>query len=402
MPVFLKLYEYKFRKLAKILSVSMKHILLIIILTLSFYGCKNDRKSVDQFQNKVHNNSLIKDAKGIEIKHFNTFTKLTVKTPYPNASETFNYYLIPRRSIIPDSLKNKVIIRTPVKRIVATSTTHIPMIELFHRENTLVGFPQTSYISSERTATLVKKGKVRELGNTRDINTEILIDLNPDVVIGFSLSHNNKMYQNIENAGIPVIYNGDWLEETPLGRAEWIKLFGVLFDKEQESDSIFNTIRTKYLQAKKLALTAKNKPVILSGVLYKDKWNLPAGKSFTATLFKDAHTDYLWKNSKGKGSLVLSFESVFVKGGQADFWIGAGMYTSFEQMKEADEHYTRFKAFKNRNIYTFSKKRGVNGGVIYYELSPIQPHFVLQDLIRVTHPELLPGYQLHFLEKLDN
>ncbi len=380
----------------------MKNILLLLLLFTGFLSCKTDNESKDRNINLNKTYNLIKYAKGFELEHINNITKVTILSPYPQAKEGFTYYLIPKKNQLPDSLKGKKIIRIPVNKMVASSTTHIPMIEIFHQENTLVGFPQTHYISSKRTVDLVKKGKIKELGNTQDINTEILIELKPEVVIGFSLSSNNKMYHNIENIGIPVIYNGDWLEENPLGRSEWIKLFGALYNKSKEADSIFKSIEREYNKAKKLALKAEKRPKVLSGVLFKDKWNLPAGESFTATLFKDANTDYLWKDSDGHGSLVLSFESVFEKAVNADFWIGAGIYTSFDQMKKADDHYTEFKAFKNKNIYTFSKKRGANGGVIYFELSPIQPHFVLKDLIKVTHPELLPEYKTHFLEKLNH
>jgi iron complex transport system substrate-binding protein len=394
--------KINFVNLPKFSVITMKKIIIILLIFSGISSCKTDQKSKIQVNISDSSDTLVKYAKGFDIKLFNNIVKLNILTPYPNAKEELTYYLIPKKNKVPDSLKDKIIIRTPVKRIVATSTTHIPMIELFHQENTLVGFPQTGYISSKKTADLVKKGKVKDLGNTRDINTEILIELSPEVVIGFSLSSNNKMYYNIENVGIPVIYNGDWLEETPLGRAEWIKLFGALYDKTNEADSIFKHIESEYNHAAELALKAVKRPTVLSGVLFKDKWNLPAGKSFTARLFKDANTNYLWKDNDGRGSLVLSFESVFAKAYNADFWIGAGIYTSYNEMKESDEHYTGFKAFRNKNIYTFSKKRGADGGVIYFELSPIQPHFVLKDLIKVTHPELLPDYKTHFLEKLDD
>ncbi len=275
------------------------------------------------------------------------------------------------------------------------------MLELLEEENSLVGFPNLAYISSTKTRQLIANGSIKELGNEQDINTEVLLDLQPELVVGFSMNSNNKMFINIEKAGIPVLFNGDWLEETPLGRAEWIKFFGVLFSKEKEAEIIFNTIEKQYIEATTIAENAKTKPTILSGALYKDIWNLPAGKSFVAQFLKDANTNYLWANTKGKGSLSLSFESVFEKGKNATLWIGPSYYTSLEQLENANQHYAEFDAFKNKNIYSFANKKGENGGVLYYELAPVQPHIVLKDIIKVVHPDLLPNYKPFFLEKLN-
>ncbi|HIE44643.1 MAG TPA: ABC transporter substrate-binding protein, partial [Flavobacteriaceae bacterium] len=270
-----------------------------------------------------------------------------------------------------------------------------------NQEQTLVGFPNTKYISSPKTRSLIKNGAVKELGKEQNINTELLLDLQPDLVIGFSLNSNNKMFTNIEKAGIPVILNGDWLEKTPLGRAEWIKFFGVLFNKEKQADSLFNHIEKEYLQAKKIALKAINKPKILSGAMYQDKWNLPAGDSYAAQFLKDANVNYPWLNSKGKGSLSLSFESVFDKAKDAQIWLSPSFFNSYKQLSESSIHYTQFDAFKSKKVYNFVNKKGETGGVLYYELAPIQPHIVLKDIIKIVHPELLKNYTPIYLEELN-
>jgi iron complex transport system substrate-binding protein len=210
----------------------------------------------------------------------------------------------------------------------------------------------------------------------------------------------NKIFSTIEKAGIPVLLNGDWLEETPLGRAEWIKFFGALYNKEKEADSIFTSIEQEYLQAVEIAKNATKKPTVLSGVMFKDSWNLPAGDSFVAQFLKDANTNYLWSDTKGKGSLSLNFETVYEKGQNAEFWIAPGHYKSLKELNEANDHYTQFEAFKTNKIYSFANTTGTTGGVLYYELAPVQPQIVLKDIIKIMHPELLPNYQPFFLKKL--
>ena len=179
------------------------------------------------------------------------------------------------------------------------------------------------------------------------------------------------------------------------------KFFGILFDKEQQADSIFKVIESNYLNAKQIAFKSTKKPTVLSGaIMSKDIWNLPAGESFVATFLKDANVDYLWKDSKGKGSLSLSFESVFDKGKNADFWIAPGYFTSKEQLLKSNKLYAEFSAFKNDKIYTPTVKTGKTGGVIYYELAPTRPDLVLKDIIKITNPDLLPNYELTFFEKM--
>lgn len=375
-----------------------KIIFFLILCSLFFYACKTEQKETILKET----NTSIKHSQGFDIQKFKAYSKLIIKAPYPEAKEQFEYALIPKGTKIPEAAKGLKIIRTPIEELVVTSTTHIPMLELLQEENSLVGFPNLQYISSAKTRSLITNGSIKELGKEQNINTEILLDLHPELVVGFSMNSNNDMFANIEKAGIPVLLNGDWLEETPLGRAEWLKFFGALFNKEKEADSIFNTIESGYNEAVLIAKSATSKPTILSGVQFKDVWNLPAGESFVAQFLKDANTNYLWADSKGKGSLALSFESVYVKGQNAELWIAPGHYTGYNQLKEANNHYAQFDAFNNKNIYSFNNRKGANGGVLYYELAPVQPHIVLKDIIKITHPELLPNYTPYFLEPLQD
>ena len=377
--------------------MNLSKIITLLFVFLFLLGCKTENKSSIENQSK----SSVKHAIGFDIQYFNGFKKIIIKSPFPEATEQFEYILVPKGKEIPTALNSFKIIKTPINRIVVTSTTHIPMLELLQEEKSLVGFPNLQYISSPKTRKLIDDNAIKELGNEQNINTEVLLDLQPEVVIGFSMNSNNKMFTNIEKAGIPVLLNGDWLEETPLGRAEWLKFFAVLFEKETAADSIFNNIEKQYLAAISIAKKARNKPTILSGVLFNDLWNLPAGESFVAQFLKDANTTYLWADSKGKGSLSLNFESVFEKGQHADFWIAPGHYTSLEQLENANQHYTQFDPFKSKKVYSFANKKGETGGALFYELAPTQPHIVLKDIIKITHPKLLTAYEPFFLEKLN-
>ena len=343
-------------------------------------------------------------AEGFDITHHENFTTLTIKSPWPKSDKTYRYALI-QKNIAPKITLNKDdfdgIITIPIEKIVVTSTTHIPAMELLEVEETLVGFPGTEYISSEKTRTRIDNGNIRELGKNEGINTEVLLDILPNIVVGFGIDGNNKTFETIKKVGIPVIYNGDWVEHSPLAKAEWIKFFGVLYNKERKADSIFKSIEKNYLEAKSLATNTQNKPTVLSGAMHKDIWYLPNGKSTEAHILKDANVNYLWSDTEGTGSISLNFEVVFERAKNAEIWINPSYYTSYEALEKANKHYTKFDAFKNKNVYSIANTTGKTGGVLYYELGIARPDLVLKDIIKICHPKLLDNYKPYFFKPLN-
>ncbi|RIA10105.1 iron complex transport system substrate-binding protein [Flavobacteriaceae bacterium MAR_2010_72] len=374
----------------------------MILLIVSF-SCKNETKEPIDIKHDVVN-SQFNYAKGFSITYTENFNILTIKNPWPNSEKTYTYALV-HKTMLPFITLNADefdgIIATPVEKLVVTSTTHIPSLELLGVEQSLVGFPGTDYISSENTRTLIDSGRIRELGKNEGINTEVLLELQPEVVVGFGIDGNNKTFETIKKSGIPVIYNGDWVETSPLAKAEWIKFFGALFNKQKEADSIFNAIEKDYLEAKKLASTVESKPTVLSGAMHKDVWYLPSGTSPEAQLLKDANVDYLWQEVSSEGSLALNFEAVFTKAKTANIWISPSYYNSLEALAKANEHYTQFDAFKNKTIYSFVNSTGATAGVTYYEEGTTRPDLVLKDLIKICHPELLNDYEPYFFKPLE-
>ncbi|MCW4467516.1 ABC transporter substrate-binding protein [Flavobacterium sp. MFBS3-15] len=377
----------------------MKKILCILFIAVAFTGCKQEPTVLKSASTIVSNS--IKHAKGLEIYRYGGYTLVMVTNPWPDSKEVFTYVMQKKKNaVIPDKFKKFPIIQVPLKTIVVTSTTHIPSLEMLGAENTLIGFPDMNFISSEKTRARIDAGMVKEVGKNEQLNTEVLLDLNPDALVGFSISSHNKTMDNLVQSGMKVLYNGDWNEQSPLGKAEWIKFFGALYDQEAKADELFAKIEKEYNDALALAQKAKAKPTVLCGAIYQNQWYMPQGGSWGALFLKDAGADYLWAGSEGTGSLSLSLETVLDRAENADFWIGPSQYTSLKDMTDANPHYTQFKSFKDKQVYSSSNKKGKTGGLIYYELANNRPDLVLKDLIAILHPELLPGYQLQFFERL--
>lgn len=375
----------------------MKKLILFSIFSFFFISCQQKEKKSKEIQSQEN---YIRYATGLSIQKFDDFSIVTVSNPWPTSDKKYTYILHKPTAKIPDSLQKYAAIQVPIQSIVVTSTTHIPALELLGVEDKLIAFPNTDYISSEKTRTLIESGKIREIGTNQSLNTEVLLDMQPDVIIGFGVDGEKKTYDNLQKNGLKILYNGDWTEQHPLGRAEWIQLFGVLFGLEEKADQVFKTIEKDYLEAIELAKKATSKPTILSGAIYQDQWYLPQGKSWAAQFLDNAGGNYLWAATEGTGSLSLSFETVLEKAQNADFWIGPGQFTSFEQLEKANPNYKHFKAVQNKNVYSFSSKKGKTGGIIYYELASNRPDLVLKDLIKILHPELMTNYELYFFEKL--
>jgi len=271
---------------------------------------------------------------------------MKVTKPWPEATSGFTYILKQKNGIVPDSLKHIPVITVPIQSIVVTSTTHIPALEMLGVENTLIGFPSTNFISSSKTRKRINAGKVREVGVNESLNTEVLIDMKPDAIVTFGINNNNSTIDNLKKSGLNVLINGDWTEQSPLGKAEWIKFFGALYNLDSRANNLFNSIETNYIKALAIAKKATKNPTIISGGMYQDQWFVPQGESWASLFLKDAKANYLWQDSKGFGSLSLSFEKVFEKGQNAEFWIAPGDYSSLKQMKDSNIHYAEFASFK--------------------------------------------------------
>ncbi len=383
--------------------MNLKHLLFILLFIL-VCSCKNEKTNSVQPQTTGSTLSL-RYAKGFQVTDYNSYKILEINQPWPNAQKTYRYALLKTnhdaKFWATEKTKFDGVFNIPIKKIIVTSTTHISSLDLLNQTETLVGFPGTNFISSKKVRTRINKGLVRELGVNESLNTEVVLELKPDLVVGFGINGNNRTFDILKKATIPIIYNGDWVENSPLAKAEWLKFFGTLFNTEKQADSIFNTIKKNYLQVKELAKHATKRPSVLSGAMHKDIWYLPNGASTEAQLLKDANANYLWKNTLGTGSLSLSFESVFTKAKDADIWLSPSNYTSMAALKEANIQHSMFKAFKTKNIYSFIEKTGETGGVIYFEEGTSRPDLVLKDLIKICHPELLEDYDLYFFKHLN-
>lgn len=344
-----------------------------LIAALLFIGCSNPKKQ------EYAQSTELAYATQLQISD----NEITVREAWPGAT--------PKQYKIPS--------KTP-ERIICTSTSHLYCLELLGLEKNLVGFPNIKYITSEKIRNQVDKGKVTDIGKDGNLNLELIIGLQPDLVIGFDAIGNSDDLQRIAAAGIPVILNADFMETSALGKAEWIKFFGVLLGKSNEADSIFDHIEQDYQSLRALTENVADRPTVLSGNVYGDTWFLPGGQNNMAKFFEDAGGTYTWSEDSTTSWLELSFESVFEKAREAHLWIGMGSFSSLEEIATQDARYTDFAAYQEGKAFNYNNRQIPDGGNDFFESGYMRPDLVLADLIHIIHPELLPDHELYYFRKL--
>lgn len=344
----------------------------------------------------------LKYAKGFSILKGDGFHEIHVNQPWTGAESSFRYLILEDSSLSTKDGYDAIVFPDP-KRVVLTSTTHIPHLDLLQATDLLVGFPDTDLISSPLMRDRIDKGGVKDLGSGPSANPELTLDISPDLMIISTLGNDLKYLELLKNAGIPALINGEYVEQHPLGRAEWIKFTGLLLGKYEEAVIVFDQIEKDYLAAVSIgkSIDLADRPSIISGVMYQDIWYAPGNDSWGAKILANSGGEYVFAENSGSGSVQLNYEYVLEKGIDADFWIGSADFENLEQMGNTDPRYQAFRAFQKGNIFTYTQKKGATGGLEYFELGYMRPDLILKDMIKILHPEVLPEYELYFYRQLN-
>ncbi|GGH55229.1 iron ABC transporter substrate-binding protein [Dyadobacter endophyticus] len=381
---------------------------LLILLTLLIHGCTpsgNEQKeqsaaadTVTQFvKTEIHH------ARGFGIRYFKDFKLVSIINPFGGQGDTLQYILQRKGAVTPADYSHAQRIEIPVKSLAAMSSMHIGLLGFLDAENVLTGLGSLQYVYSPKVIELIKAGKIAEVGRDQGLNDEKVIEMRPDLVMtvgnpGGKMDH----YRTLREAGIPVMINSEWVEQTPLARAEWVKLMAALLDKEGLVNKKFAQVETEYERLSTLARKATKKPTVLSGMNTKDAWFMPAGNSYMARFFDDAGADYHWHDSPATGSLPLSFEAVYPFALQAEYWLNVGFDSrdTRRSIIAQDPRYADFKATQTGRVYSYNRLISDQGSNDFFESGSVNPHTVLADMIRIFHPDLLPDHQLVYYKQL--
>jgi len=371
-----------------------------IIIIFTILSCKNNT-SQNSPSNISTAKSTVKYAQNFTVQTYPNYTVLKVSNPWKSADISFTYVVYDKGTPKPEYSEKVTYIQRPVERVACTSTTHVALLNAVNAADKLVGISGAKYVYDEQVRARIAAGDIREIGTEAGLNYEILTDTEPDIILTYGMSADNNI-DKIQEVGLTPIVMAEYMDHSPLGRAEWMKFIAILFGKEQEAEVIFNNLSTDYENLKQLVQTKTTPPPsVMVGMGLSGNWFVPGGESYVAKHIADAGGNYLWKDSPGTGSLQPDFEVVYEKAHAVDKWINIGMVKSADDIIAADERYSDFKALKNRELYNGSKRTSPTGGYDIYESAVVHPDWILKDLIKAFHPELLPEHKFIYYEKLN-
>lgn len=375
--------------------------LVFVFTILTSCVSKTSNHHVHQVQNTGCDS--IKYAKGFTIRQVGNCKLVMVYNPWEGASGiVYKYVLCPIGHEVPDSLHGIPVIHTPVKKIVCLSTTHIALLAAIGRLNTLVGVAGPNFITDKAARQLIQDKKVLDIGFDQALNYELLVSLKPDLVLAYGIQGETAtQYNKLEELGIQVVLNGEYLESTPLGKFEWIKFLAAFYGVSQEASEKFKTVEHEYLNMSKICDHLKDKPNVMTGLPWKGAWYIPGGESYIARLIQDAGGNYLWSDIHQRESVPLNFEKVIERGNGADFWINTGLSNSLNDILNEDTRLEKIKPFRDKNIYNNNAITNPTGGNDFWESGIVHPDIILKDLIKIFHPGILPNHKLVYYKKLN-
>lgn len=375
--------------------------LIFLCFYVVIYSCKEQDIEKQPILTENKQKVQLKYTKLFSIIAYDNYTEVIINNPWNLSTVFAKYALVPKEKEIPKNIpKESVLIRTPVDNVVTLASPHIGLFSALFAENRICAVGQTEYVYNSNIQNKIKLNKIKEVGVNQNLNIELLIDLSPEIIMA---TGNKQIHDNlalVAKYGIPVVYNIDWMEQSPLGRAEWIKFAAVFLNKNREADSLFNYIESAYVNTVEKIKLIEGKPKVLLGKKYKGTWYMAGGKSYFAEFLRDAGADYYWYSDSTTGSMPLSFEEVVDKQADVDFWLNPGTASSISELMSEDERYQVFKAFKTKQVYSNSKQITETGANGYWEAGSLNPHLILTDLMHIFHPNINPQYEMVYHQKL--
>ncbi len=381
------------------------NLLSAMLIASSLYACQSSSQSKKQEASEQADSldfafqTKLKYAEGFSVTKHKNYKLISVIHPV-SKQVMARYITTLSRELVPDSLKSIAqIVEVPAKSIACLSTTQLSGLELLGLQDKLVGCASPKYVWDKAISQRVAEGKVEELGQGMNFNSEKIIALSPTLLMQ-SFMDKTDTDGKLSKLGIAVLYNNEWKEANLLGRAEWLKFTALFFCKEREADSIFNQIEQNYMEVKALASTAKTRPSVMYGYDYRGTWYLPQNDTYVAQTLRDANAEFKGAG-QGNGSTPKSFEEIYDSFHKSDVWLTTqGKVQTYEDFVRSNERYIDFRPAKIKQVYSNNKREKASGGNDYWESAICRPDLLLKDMVKILHPELLPNYETSYWQHL--
>ncbi|MDE2859419.1 MAG: ABC transporter substrate-binding protein [Chloroflexota bacterium] len=367
-------------------------------------GCITDyNANVDYFPEKVE----ILDAERFAVAYHNHYKVVSVSDAYDGAPG-FDYVLVQCGAPAPpasDFADGAQFIEVPAGDIIALSTTQLPALAQLDLLRHLAGVDSAFYISTVEVVDAVADGQIAEVGFGAQINIELVLSLEPQLVMSYGFNPATDAHPVLLEAGVFTALDASWRELSPLGRAEWLKFTALFYNREAAATEIYDNIASEYENARQIAASvseADRPNVLINSFLgYADAWFIPGQETYVGRLIRDAGGELLLAEEASTASQGLSFEAVYEGGLGADVWLVETFGVSSQaELLALDSRFGDFAAFQAGDVWNNNADENANGGNNYYEWGVTNPHLVLRDLVAIFHPDLLPEREFVFYQRL--
>ncbi len=375
----------------------MKRILLFILLAGVLSGCRGKAASSAVFTRAVYTPQY---ASGFDILGAEGWqsTVIRVRNPWQGAKEVEMAYFIARNGEKPPRDFRGGVIRAGAERIVCMSSTYIAMLDALGQVGRVVGVSGMEYIANPHV--LARRDEIKDVG--AEINYESLVGLKPDLVLLYGVSDAlAATTDKMNELGIPYMYVGDYLEESPLGKAEWMVVLSELTDCRAAGERVFGAVPERYDALKRLVSGVTRRPAVMLNTPWNDSWMMPSVNNFVVRLIRDAGGDYIYPKNTSHSSVAIGLETAYGLIREADVWLNTGRVTSLAELLAVDEKFSDAKAVREKKVYNNNLRLTPGGGNDYWESGCVRPDVVLRDLIRILHPELLEEGDLYYYRHLE-
>lgn len=369
-------------------------ILFLIILLLSLAACDGRSKGTIDDNGEIF---PLEYAENLSIVQYKGYTKVELRNPWDTLKVLNTYILIDRNDSIPTDLPFGVVVRTPIERAVIYSAMHCRLIEELGAGASIKGVCDPEYIKVPYVIERLSQGFITDCGKGMNPDIEVMIELHPDAIM-LSPFQNNNGYGRVGKLGAPIIECADYMETSPLGRAEWMIFYGLLTGRLDEARTLFAQVKDEYNTLARRAKDTRHRPTVLCELKTGAAWYIPGGKSTTGRLMQDAGADYIFADTDHSGADPMAFELVFDRAKDADFWVikyNQEKDKTYSELRQDFSPYAQFQAYKNRQIFGCNTRY-----IAFYEEAPFHPEVLLKDMVKIFHPELMEEHELTYYKRI--
>jgi iron complex transport system substrate-binding protein len=375
----------------------MKFILSICIVAVSLLSCGGHQSGGQQEEGDTLSFHY---ARLLTLVEHDGYTIADISNPWKPGKRLHRYYLVPKSNnsdLSSQTFADGTVIRTPIERAAVFTTVHCALLTELGLGSKIVGVADAKYIKVPDIQQQIEAGRIVDCGNGLNPVVEIIMDVKPEVIM-LSPFENSGGYGKTEEIGIPLIECAEYMETSPLARAEWMRFYGLLFGAGEKADSLFLQVDSSYTALKQQAEKAGEGRSVIVDKVTGSVWYMPGGRSTIGQMLQDAGANYPWATDEQSGSLALPFEAVLEKGGEADVWIlryNSDHDLQYDELLSEYHGYSHLKAFRQQEVYGCNVEQS-----LFYEETPFHPERLLTDFLQILHPEMTGLPALRYYKKV--